>query len=557
MESEEDFRRLLEEKDQKISLLESHSSTYTARISVLQNRLLAAFDTLDSTQNVHAQELAALKEQIARLKEQLDHYVYLFKDVETERDDMRDVVMLLVEKVEASNGDYSSWPHSRLYVTNLEDPLEDLDMKRGALQSKDDMFSYAASIIEVLRKERDNERRSHAQTRVAFEARLVALEAQLSRREAELAACALHKHRHVSEDLSVEETTDLKQGIIDSDQIISLLDNTVTRNKVLEAEIKSLAKRLETARINQSSPGRAHAKTGQVSPTSDMFARDNMDMRRDLGSQGVPPDESGGSHREGLHANAATEPSHHIFRGLDHDIQLLGETVDAFSQERRSILQLLPIADSRVPGPSDEGGELALARRIRSLEKECDRLRISEQKLRDELDRTRTEARAREDKLLEEITTLKLDQDETERIPVATLLDDNDGEIPMELATPLLPVNVMSASPPAQEISVSRTPSPSASSVHADQNAGDMTPNSEGYLAPLSSPHSTSEPSDAASPASGAISSDDRSPVSFPPQLVAEILEREEAQLIDMQRQAEVGEKALNELLELVHELNS
>ena len=82
----------------KISLLESHSSTYTAHISVLQNRLLAAFDTLDSTQNVHAQELAALKEQMARLKEQLDHYVYLFKDVETERDDMRDAIMQLVEK---------------------------------------------------------------------------------------------------------------------------------------------------------------------------------------------------------------------------------------------------------------------------------------------------------------------------------------------------------------------------------------------------------------------------------------------------------------------------
>lgn len=49
-------------------------------------------------QITHAQEISALEEEIARLKEQLYRYSHFVKEAKEERDDMRDAVMKLVEK---------------------------------------------------------------------------------------------------------------------------------------------------------------------------------------------------------------------------------------------------------------------------------------------------------------------------------------------------------------------------------------------------------------------------------------------------------------------------
>lgn len=153
---------------------------------------------------------------------------------------------------------------------------------------------------------------------------------------------------------------------------------------------------------------------------------------------------------------------------------------------------------------------------------------------------------------------------QTERVPVAALLDldGSDGEMSMELATPLMPMSVMStSSTPAQDIpiSISRTPSPSTSGLpDVGDEIGHTTPNSESSsIRPSPFLPTISEPSDIASSISELISSNDRSPASLPPQLVAEIVEQEEAVLINRQQQIEVGEAALGELLELVRELNS
>lgn len=100
-------------------------------------------------------------------------------------------------------------------------------------------------MIEALCRERDSEHKAHAQTRDLAEARLASLAAQLSRREAELesfisgthSVSAIHpEHPRLAKKLNDEPLT--------SEQVISALDATLTRNKTLEVEIRGLFKRV-------------------------------------------------------------------------------------------------------------------------------------------------------------------------------------------------------------------------------------------------------------------------------------------------------------------------
>lgn len=87
------------------------------------------------------------------------------------------------------------------------------------------------------------ERKAHAQTRDLAQARLVALAAQLSRREAELEsfisstahAVSTIQPRHA--ELSIREP-------LTTEQVISALDATLARNKMLEMDITGLFKRV-------------------------------------------------------------------------------------------------------------------------------------------------------------------------------------------------------------------------------------------------------------------------------------------------------------------------
>ena len=100
-------------------------------------------------------------------------------------------------------------------------------------------------MIETLCRERDLEHKAHAQTRDLAQARLASLAAQLSRREAELESfisgthtvSTIHlEHPRVDKKLFDEPLT--------SEQVISALDATLTRNKTLEIEIRGLFKRV-------------------------------------------------------------------------------------------------------------------------------------------------------------------------------------------------------------------------------------------------------------------------------------------------------------------------
>jgi hypothetical protein len=112
--------------------------------------------------------------------------------------------------------------------------------------SESDLLLHATAMIETLRKERDLERKAHAQTRDLAQGRLVALAAQLSRREAELESF-ISGTAHIVSTMQSEHPRQAKQSIgepLTSEQVISALNATLVRNKTLEIEISDLFKRV-------------------------------------------------------------------------------------------------------------------------------------------------------------------------------------------------------------------------------------------------------------------------------------------------------------------------
>ena len=68
------------------------------RISQMQARLMATLDELDASRTAHQREMKAERRAKERLSEKLDRYVDEIRRAEAERDEMREVVSILVEK---------------------------------------------------------------------------------------------------------------------------------------------------------------------------------------------------------------------------------------------------------------------------------------------------------------------------------------------------------------------------------------------------------------------------------------------------------------------------
>ena len=108
-------------------------------------------------------------------------------------------------------------------------------------------------MVDALRHERDAERSAHAKTQEQAETRILALEAKLSRREAELEAYIVSDRDRSEVGTEAEQTTPrvkpkvLFEGegdVIANDQITAMFDETVARNKRLESEITILYRRV-------------------------------------------------------------------------------------------------------------------------------------------------------------------------------------------------------------------------------------------------------------------------------------------------------------------------
>lgn len=103
-----------------------------------------------------------------------------------------------------------------------------------------DLFSYASAMINALRLQRDNERHSHSRTRDIANNRITLLEAQVARRDAEIAAA-------VSGDRSTPAAGSLP-GVgllntpepLDAQAMVKMLEWTATKNRQLEVDIHVL-----------------------------------------------------------------------------------------------------------------------------------------------------------------------------------------------------------------------------------------------------------------------------------------------------------------------------
>ena len=64
----------------------------------MQERLIATLDELDALRNTHYYELRSEKRAKEKLSEKLDRYLDEVKRAEAEKNEMREVVSILVEK---------------------------------------------------------------------------------------------------------------------------------------------------------------------------------------------------------------------------------------------------------------------------------------------------------------------------------------------------------------------------------------------------------------------------------------------------------------------------
>jgi hypothetical protein len=125
-------------------------------------------------------------------------------------------------------------------------------MKRDASHLPDEEeHLYASSMIEILQKARDQERRAHIQTRELANARIITLEAMLSRRDAELEACVASVDHRLSLEDSLLPTSSVKDPLVfhrePMSEVIPISDMLAARNDMLEMEINMLTRRVSSS----------------------------------------------------------------------------------------------------------------------------------------------------------------------------------------------------------------------------------------------------------------------------------------------------------------------
>ncbi|TFK20555.1 hypothetical protein FA15DRAFT_123167 [Coprinopsis marcescibilis] len=265
-----------------------------------QQRLLATLDALDALELTHSSCLSThhtLITQHAAREKQLKSRVRVAMEVarkkEEEMEEMREVLDKLIERVEEGGLgvlrpagfavtslvlEGPSCSHIRDRRSNKANGVGCVDCRRSHQGSPatqpltpntitQDDLAYTRSLIQTLRQERDTERQSHQQTILNAQKRIRALEAQISRREAELARCT-HRCTEISALAALNETASgttgaqsmslkaRRVGEREMDANLALdygrlevghaLDWAISRNRTLELEIQSLADKVCT-----------------------------------------------------------------------------------------------------------------------------------------------------------------------------------------------------------------------------------------------------------------------------------------------------------------------
>lgn len=472
----DDLKDALRKRDEQITSLEARIDAYIARTSETQARLLKTIDTVDSLKAQHIIDLAAKERERLNLSREIERWRTFAKVLEVERDDLKDVVEDLIQKVQMSS-DWNMWPCSRMDITKHLQQLPENHFKLSdtSCRNSEDVLEYGVSVIARLRTELDHERKAHRKVVEEANLRISELEAKVAAREAVLEASIRHHQKRDKSPLdrsrqarrTPESEISPPKPMSDEDCLRVLADSN-TRNKSLEIEIRSLARKLEHARGSAASPACISADATPVAaPSSPRIASldhphqpvprkppitdTETHLTSTLYTVSALPADSHVVTRPSSHnsptASTDSAPQHSIAQ-LDDQINLYASQLDAFKAERKALVEVA-VRKRRV----SDGGEPPDFPQILVIEEECVRLASQVSHLEQELQHSRSSAKSREDELLKEIDALRLSLHQQSldlyHAHDAHHLDDGiDVEQNMELATPLQPTAILSWNDP-------------------------------------------------------------------------------------------------------------
>ncbi|KAF8195768.1 hypothetical protein K438DRAFT_2017033 [Mycena galopus ATCC 62051] len=247
LKKERHLEALIVEKDKQIYKLR-------ASLAAQSSRLDLALEALDSLKIQHGEELATEVQANERLRGTLSRYLNRIKAAENSSDSCRDAVVELTQKVALANHDYASFPHSRIVIPHLLEPLQTMPNNISSA-AESELWEYASGTIISLRASLASERRAHAETRSASRARIAVLEAQISRRDTELEECIMNTGLNFPRPSSSRmppaniPNPPPTPPPISTSEVKAAHRRGLAQNMMLEKEVEELAEQLEKARL--------------------------------------------------------------------------------------------------------------------------------------------------------------------------------------------------------------------------------------------------------------------------------------------------------------------
>ncbi|KAI6014288.1 hypothetical protein EDC04DRAFT_663209 [Pisolithus marmoratus] len=481
----DELKALLWQKDEQIAALERQLEACSARASATHIRLLKTVDVLDSLRAQHALEISAVEQEKIKLTHDADQWRTISKALEVEKDEMKEVVEDLIEKIQISN-EWASWPCSRIDIAK---PAELPYIPATALESttkspNDDLLAYASAIIARLRSELEFERREHRRTVEEANHRIEELEAQVAIRETELETCIRLPSQGVPEGdtgsrfpaQKIPTKVCLCAKSLSDEDCLRVLESNNARNRSMETEIRGILVKLEEARLAAPTPSEPDCRpeafqsgtppsNGNLAPTSRAVRCVSPETRTPCASTTPPPNRppSLPSQNDGelQHHPFTTEPSDSpsamlaIVR-LENHIREMSAQIEAAKAERQALVAAAARRRRATSGTKTDNMEDILR-----IEEECVRLSAQVCHLQQQMDKAKTETKSRESELLKEIEVLRsrVRRTSSSLVPV----DASIAEESMELATPLQPTLLLSTrsdDTPSEPIDPSLIPLP-------------------------------------------------------------------------------------------------
>ncbi|KAJ3822857.1 hypothetical protein EV361DRAFT_877109 [Lentinula raphanica] len=419
---------LLDQKDQEIKNLKLQLQAYAAHTSTLRARLISTQNALDALQSSYDEALRA--EQIAKrkLQQQLKTYYKFVESAEYEKDDLRNAVESFLQKVQQP---HIIWPQSRLHISSLLEPADSKPLlhhdQNASANLDENMTKYAAAMIETLVRERDSAREAHQAVLLDAKARISALESELARRDYELESYASHGIDCPSFRSKVLKVQTEVLTPMDHSSMLNTLRITTTRQKLLEQGNQQLERHLQ------------RLKTDEVdnSQTTIRMPPANEDQTRGLSS------------------------TLKLIAQVDEDLQRLGRIIQAYASEREHLQKMVaghaeldnpppPQEETTTPSPRHETGTVHGHPEFQSsivshIPQDFTGTTPVEQRINNNLPVKQSPQIHHASAIPDDSSAAKEGLDQPHLPNPLHLLDAEDGEISMELATPLLPTTFLSS----------------------------------------------------------------------------------------------------------------